>query len=230
MFKRLSQGAKSMSGSALTGARGLGSGMSQAGKATAASIGRGMSKVTSSAAVTDTAVALQKQTFDLKMKTGTLVSIIFLLIFYISVSAIGINVLKRCDLTKDSKNLQNIQGYFSHTLAMAIGVVVTLLTIQLFTAELAAFYVLFALMGAVGSFMLINVINKCDPADKKGKVTYAGISAAVNMVMLFACGFMLMKGGKIAKEVARKGEQAKLLSGPPRSILKGPRVSWANQQ
>jgi hypothetical protein len=211
MFKKFSQGA--------------GAGISQGVKAGAASIGRGMSKVTSSAAVVDTATALQKQKFDLKMKTGTLVSIVFLLIFYISVSAIGINVLNRCALTEDSKNLQNIKGYFSHTLAMAIGVVVTLLTIQLFTAELSAFYVLFSLMGAVGSYMLINVINKCDPADKKGKVAYAGISAAVNTIMLFVCGYMLMKGGNIA----RKAEQAQLLSGPPRSILKGPRVTWDNQ-
>ena len=212
MFKKFSQGA--------------GAGISRGVKSGAASIGRGMSKVTSSAAVVDTATALQKQKFDLKMKTGTLVSIVFLLIFYISVSAIGINVLNRCALTEDSKNLQNIKGYFSHTLAMAIGVVVTLLTIQLFTAELSAFYVLFSLMGAVGSYMLINVINKCDPADKKGKVAYAGISAAVNTIMLFVCGYMLMKGGKIA----RKAEQAQLLSGPPRSILKGPRVTWDNQQ
>jgi hypothetical protein len=196
MLKRFSQGAKTMGGSALTGARGLGTSMGAAGKATAASVGRGFDTVTSSRPVVSTAVALKKQTFDLKMKTGTLISILFLLVFYISVSALAINVINKCSGAKDSKKLQNMKGYFSHTLAMAIGVVVTLFTIQLFTAELSAFYVIFSLMGAVGSYMLINVINECDPSDKKSKVTYAGISAAINTLMLLVCGFMLFRGKK----------------------------------
>jgi hypothetical protein len=80
---------------------------------------------------------------------------------------------------------------------MALGVVTTLLTIQLFTAELSAFYVLFSLMGAVGAFMLIHAINECDPADKKGKMGYAGFSAALNILMLFICLFMMFKGKKV---------------------------------
>lgn len=185
MLKRFTQGAKAMGGSALTGAR-----------ATTASMGRGFDTVTSSRPVVSTAVALKKQTIDLKMKTGTLISILFLLVFYISVSALAINIINKCSGAKDSQKLQNMKGYFSHTLAMAIGVVVTLFTIQLFTAELSAFYVIFSLMGAVGSYMLINIINECDPSDKTGKVTYAGISAAVNTLMLIGCGFMLFKGKK----------------------------------
>ena len=123
------------------------------------------------------------------MKLGRLF-LILLLAFYISVSALGVNVLNKCAQTDDSEKLQNIKGYFSHTLAMALGVVTTLLTLQLFTAELSAFYVLFSLMGAVGAFMLIHVINECDPDDKKGKMGYAGFSAALNLLMLIICLFI----------------------------------------
>lgn len=211
MFSRMSQGiargAKVMGGSALTGARALGGGMStgaaamtSAGKATAASLGKGYDTVTSSAPVVSAASALQKQTFDIKMKTGTLVSIFALLVFYITVSAIGINVFNKCPSAKSSKKWQNINGYFSHTLAMAIGVVVTLFTIQMFTAELSAFYVIFSLMGLVGSSMLLAMVKECNPKDASGKTIYAGIAIAVNAVMLLGCLFMLMKSKKITQK------------------------------
>ena len=179
------------------GGAAMGRGISSMGHATVGSMGRGYQKFQGSAPVVSTAKQLQKQKFDLKMKPGTIISIIFLLVFYISVSALGVNVLNKCGQTDSSEKLQNIKGYFSHTLAMALGVVTTLLTIQLFTAELSAFYVLFSLMGAVGAFMLIHVINECDPADKKGKMGYAGFSAALNMLMLFVCLFMMFKGKKV---------------------------------
>jgi hypothetical protein len=184
----------------MRGGAALGRGVSQAGRATVGSMQRGYGATVASAPIVSTAKQLQKQKFDISMKTGTLVSIVFLLIFYITISALGINVLNKCSLTDDSKNLQNIKGYFSHTLAMALGVVVSLLTIQLFTAELSAFYVIFSLMGAVGSFMLLNVINKCDPADKKGKLGYAGFSAAANILMLIICLFMLFRGKKVVTQ------------------------------
>lgn len=211
MSKGFAQGAQAMGGSALTGARALGgglatgatamgSGMASAGKATAASLGRGYEAVSTSAPVVSTASALQKQTFDLKMKTGTLISIFMLLVFYISVSALGINVFNKCPAAQNSKKWQNIKGYFSHTLAMAIGVVVTLFTIQMFTAELSAFYVIFSLMGLVGSAMLMAMVKECQPSDKAGKTAYAGIAIAVNSVMLLGCLYMLTKGKKITQK------------------------------
>ncbi len=56
--------------------------------------------------------------------------------------------------------------------------------------------------------MLIHVINECDPADKKGKMGYAGFSAALNILMLFVCLFMLFKGKKVVKNAAVAGKKA----------------------
>ena len=203
----LKKGGAAMGDGFMRGGAAVGRGISSMGHATVDSMGRGYQKFQGAAPVVSTARQLKNQTFDLKMKPGTIISIIFLLVFYISVSALGVNVLNKCGQTDSSKKLQNIKGYFSHTLAMALGVVTTLLTIQLFTAELSAFYVLFSLMGAVGAFMLIHVINECDPADKKGKMGYAGFSAALNMLMLFVCLFMMFKGKKV---VANANAAAKL--------------------
>lgn len=203
-------------GGFMRGGAAVGRGISSMGQATVESMGRGYQSFQGSAPVVSTAKMLGKQKFNVKMKTGTIVSIMFLLIFYISVSALGISILNKCSLTDESKKLQNIKGYFSHTLAMALGVVASLLTIQLFTAELSAFYVMFALMGAVGSYMLINVINECDPADKTGKVTYAGISAAVNTLMFFMCLFMLFRGKKVVT--------ASMLQGPVTANGVGPQL------
>jgi len=50
--------------------------------------------------------------------------------------------------------------------------------------------------------MLIHVINECDPADKKGEMGYAGFSAALNMLMLFICLFMMFKGKKVVETAA----------------------------
>ena len=199
MFKTLRSASAKAGGGLMKGGAAVGRGMSSMGHATVDSMGRGYRRFEGAAPVVSTAKQLQKQKFDLKMKPGTIISIIFLLVFYISVSALGVNVLNKCSQTDSSEKLQNIKGYFSHTLAMAIGVVTTLLTIQLFTAELSAFYVLFSLMGAVGAFMLIHVINECDPADKKGKMGYAGFSAALNMLMLFICLFMMFRGKKVVE-------------------------------
>ena len=203
----LKKGGAAMGDGFMRGGAAVGRGISSMGHATVDSMGRGYQKFQGAAPVVSTARQLKNQTFDLKMKPGTIISIIFLLVFYISVSALGVNVLNKCGQTDSSKKLQNIKGYFSHTLAMALGVVTALLTVQLFTAELSAFYVLFSLMGAVGAFMLIHVINECDPADKKGKMGYAGFSAALNMLMLFVCLFMMFKGKKV---VANANAAAKL--------------------
>ena len=202
MFKTLRSASAKAGGGLMKGGAAVGRGMSSMGHATVDSMGRGYQRFEGAAPVVSTAKQLQKQKFDLKMKPGTIISIIFLLVFYISVSALGVNVLNKCGQTDSSEKLQNIKGYFSHTLAMALGVVTTLLTIQLFTAELSAFYVLFSLMGAVGAFMLIHVINECDPADKKGKMGYAGFSAALNMLMLFVCLFMMFRGKKVVATAA----------------------------
>jgi hypothetical protein len=185
----------------MRGGAAVGRGISGMGRATIDSVGRGYQGFQGSAPVVSTAKMMKKQKLNVKMEFGTIISIIFLLAFYISVSALGINILNKCSLTDESKKLQNIKGYYSHTLAMAIGVVTTLLVLQIFKgrAELSAFFVIFALMGAVGSYMMINVINECDPADKKAKVTYAGISAAVNTLMLLVCLFMLFRGKKVVE-------------------------------
>ena len=208
MFKTLRSASAKAGGGLMKGGAAVGRGMSSMGHATVDSMGRGYRKFEGAAPVVSTAKQLQKQKFDLKMKPGTIISIIFLLVFYISVSALGVNVLNKCSQTDSSEKLQNIKGYFSHTLAMAIGVVTTLLTIQLFTAELSAFYVLFSLMGAVGAFMLIHVINECDPDDKKGKMGYAGFSAALNMLLLIMCLFIMFRGKKVANETFRTPNMA----------------------
>ena len=208
MFKTLRSASAKAGGGLMKGGAAVGRGMSSMGHATVDSMGRGYRKFEGAAPVVSTAKQLQKQKFDLKMKPGTIISIIFLLVFYISVSALGVNVLNKCSQTDSSEKLQNIKGYFSHTLAMALGVVTTLLTIQLFTAELSAFYVLFSLMGAVGAFMLIHVINECDPADKKGKMGYAGFSAALNMLMLIMCLFIMFRGKKVANDTLRTPNMA----------------------
>ena len=205
---RLARGGTAMRGGLMRGGAAVGRGISSMGRATVDSMGRGYRGFESSAPVVSTKAMMEKQKFDLKMKPGTIISIIFLLVFYISVSALGVNVLNKCSQTDSSEKLQNIKGYFSHTLAMAIGVVTTLLTIQLFTAELSAFYVLFSLMGAVGAFMLIHVINECDPADKKGKMGYAGFSAALNMLMLIMCLFIMFRGKKVANDTFRTPNMA----------------------
>ena len=211
----LMKGGAAMGGGLMKGGTAMGQGISSMGHATVDSMGRGYQKFQGAAPVVSTARQLKKQTFDLKMKPGTIISIILLLVFYISVSALGVNVLNKCGQTDSSEKLQNIKGYFSHTLAMAIGVVTTLLTIQLFTAELSAFYVLFSLMGAVGAFMLIHVINECDPADKKGKMGYAGFSAAANMLMLFVCLFMMFKGKKVVASANAAAELSAQLAQTP---------------
>ena len=208
MFKTLRSASAKAGGGLMKGGAAVGRGMSSMGHATVDSMGRGYQRFEGAAPVVSTAKQLQKQKFDLKMKPGTIISIIFLLVFYISVSALGVNVLNKCGQTDSSEKLQNIKGYFSHTLAMALGVVTTLLTIQLFTAELSAFYVLFSLMGAVGAFMLIHVINECDPADKKGKMGYAGFSAALNMLMLIMCLFIMFRGKKVANDTLRTPNMA----------------------
>ena len=204
----LKKGGAMMGGGLMKGGAAVGRGMSSMGRATVDSMGRGYRGFESSAPVVSTKAMMEKQKFDLKMKPGTIISIIFLLVFYISISALGVNVLNKCGQTDSSEKLQNIKGYFSHTLAMALGVVTTLLTIQLFTAELSAFYVLFSLMGAVGAFMLIHVINECDPADKKGKMGYAGFSAALNMLMLIMCLFIMFRGKKVANDTLRTPNMA----------------------
>lgn len=205
---RLARGGTAMRGGLMRGGAAVGRGISSMGRATVDSMGRGYRGFESSAPVVSTKAMMEKQKFDLKMKPGTIISIVLLLAFYISVSALGVNVLNKCAQTDDSEKLQNIKGYFSHTLAMALGVVTALLTIQLFSAELSAFYVLFSLMGAVGAFMLIHVINECDPDDKKGKMGYAGFSAAANMLMLIICLFIMFSGKKAANETFRTPNMA----------------------
>ena len=122
---------------------------------------------------------------------GQVLLITMLAASYLVVASLGIDVFNRCTELKGVKLQENLNKWIVATLAIAIAIPCTLLTVRAAGTSLSGLMMLlFAVFGIVASSALIHWNRKCSDVEESEKI-YGGINLAVFVVMLLVAGFLL---------------------------------------
>ena len=131
---------------------------------------------------------------------------ILLGIFFIAVTALGIDKYNKCEGIQDSEKYQNLKMFMSHTMAIAITIPVILLLQKFVSNEGGVFTIIYAIMGLTASAIAMDIMRQpeCEDTVKKSDKNFAIMSLVGWIILLLAgCFFTFKKHPKLG-EVLRK--------------------------
>jgi len=139
-----------------------------------------------------------------KLKTGKIeteigfaqVGLTILLgIFYVAVTALGIKVYNGCEGIQSSEKYENLKGYLSHTMAIAITIPVVLLLMKFVNNEGGVFSIVYAIMGLTGASIAMNIMNQpsCKDSVKSSDKNFVIVSIVAWIILLLTGGFFTFK-------------------------------------
>lgn len=141
---------------------------------------------------------------ELELSYATLATITVLAVFYIAIASVGIRTFQKCSKIQDSQKWKNLKMFLSHTLTMAITVVLTLFVTKLFKSEAGAFGMIFGVTGFIASIITISLTRECKDVADKSAFNFAVFSTVGNGILMMASIFMMLnKRGKFDKMKAR---------------------------
>ena len=154
--------------------------------------GRGMRSLQGTSAYQGARTSL-KQRADLSLSYGSIVLITALAASYLVVASLGIDTFtNKCKELVGVKTQENLNKWLIATLAIAITIPCTLLTVRLAGKKLQGLMMLlFGILGIVASSAVIHWNRKCETPESE-KI-YGGINMAVFIVMLLAAVYLLQK-------------------------------------
>ena len=154
-----------------------------------------MTSTQSASAMYNRAKNIASGKIDLEVSMTTVMAILFLGLFYMVTSSIGMGIYSKCDAMKGQSVQDNLNKYLAATLTIGLTIPFTLLMTKFVSNEGAAFALIYSIMGLVGSAAALNWATKCTNA-KKSEKNYAAFSTA-----LFTCtlliSFFLMRPKKV---------------------------------
>ena len=142
-----------------------------------------------------------KQRADFSLSYGSIVLITALAASYLVVASLGIDTFaNKCKELAGVKSQENLNKWLVATLAIAITIPCTLLTVKLAGGKLKGLMaLLFAIMGIVASSAVIHWNRKCETPESE-KI-YGGINMAVFIAMFCLAVYFL--GAKNMKMPSR---------------------------
>lgn len=150
-----------------------------------------------------------------KLKTGKIeteigypqVGLTILLgIFFVAVTALGIDKYNKCEGIQDSEKYQNLKMFMSHTMAIAITIPVILLLQKFVSNEGGVFTIIYAIMGLTASAIAMDIMRQpeCEDTVKKSDKNFAITSLVGWIILLLAGSFFTFKKHPKLGEVLRK--------------------------
>lgn len=150
-----------------------------------------------------------------KLKTGKIeteigypqVGLTILLgIFFVAVTALGIDKYNKCVGIQGSKKYQNLKSFMSHTMAIAIAIPCILLLQKFVTNEGGVFTIIYAIMGLTASAMAMNIMGQpeCEDTVKSSDKNFAIMSIIGWIILLLAGSFFTFKKYPKLGEVFKK--------------------------
>ena len=150
-----------------------------------------------------------------KLKTGKIeteigypqVGLTILLgIFFVAVTALGIDKYNKCEGIQDSEKYQNLKMFMSHTMAIAITIPVILLLQKFVSNEGGVFTIIYAIMGLTASSIAMDIMRQpeCEDTVKKSDKNFAIMSLVGWIILLLAGSFFTFKKHPKLGEVLRK--------------------------
>ena len=132
---------------------------------------------------------------------------ILLGIFFVAITALGIDKYNKCEGIQDSEKYQNLKMFMSHTMAIAITIPVILLLQKFVTNEGGVFTIIYAIMGLTASAIAMDIIRQpeCKDTVKKSDKNFAITSLVGWIILLLAgCFFTFKKYPKLGEVLTKK--------------------------
>ena len=132
--------------------------------------------------------------------------IILLGIFYIAVTALGIDKYNKCEGIQDSEKYQNLKMFMSHTMTIAITIPLVLLLVKFVKNEGGVFTIVYAIMGLTASAIAVDIMRQpeCEDTVKTSDMNFAKLSVGGWLVLLLAGSFFTFKKYPKLGEVFKK--------------------------
>ena len=148
---------------------------------------------------------------------------IILGVFYVAVTALGIKVYNNCTGIQGSKKYQNLKGFLSHTMAVALTIPCVLLLQKLVTNQGGIFTVVYACMGLTGAAIAMDIMRQPDCDVKSSEKNFV-IASLVGWILTLLIGgyFTVKKYPKIGEAARAAGQKA---AAGARSAAAGARVA-----
>ena len=127
---------------------------------------------------------------ELEISWGAIGLIMLLATVYIAISATGIDTFRKCEEMKGKTVQENLNKYLAATLTIALTIPFTLLVMKFAKNESAAFMMIYAIMGLVGSAAALNWTLKCENV-KNSEKNYAAFSTAMFTLTLLVSFFLM---------------------------------------
>nr|QOR60508.1 hypothetical protein [Bathycoccus sp. RCC716 virus 2] len=116
-------------------------------------------------------------------------------IFYIAITALGIQTYNKCEAIQDSQKFKNLKMFLSHTMAVAITIPAVLLVTKFAKNEGGIFTLMYAIMGITGSGIALDIMRQpdCKDAVKKDEKNFAIASLVLFILLFLTGGYFTMK-------------------------------------
>ena len=150
-----------------------------------------------------------------KLKTGKIeteigypqVGLTILLgIFFIAITALGIDKYNKCEGIQSSEKYQNLKMFMSHTMTIAITIPAILLLQKLVSNEGGVFTIVYAIMGLTASSIAVDIMRQpeCEATVKSSDKNFAKLSVGGWLILLLAGSFFTFKKYPKLGEVFKK--------------------------
>jgi len=116
-------------------------------------------------------------------------------IFYIAITALGIQTYNKCEAIQGKQKFKNLKMFLSHTMAVSITIPAVLLVTKFAKNEGGIFTLMYAIMGITGSAIALNIMKQpdCKDAVKKDEKNFAIASLVMFILLFLVGGFFTMK-------------------------------------
>jgi len=121
--------------------------------------------------------------------------IIILGIFYVAISALGIDKYNKCKAIQSSEKYTNLKSFMSHTMTIAITIPVVLLLMKFVKNEGGVFTLIYSIMGITASAIAYDVMSQdeCKQYVEEPDKNFAIGSIVCWILLLLMGGFFAFK-------------------------------------
>ena len=127
-------------------------------------------------------------------------------IFFVAVTALGIDKYNKCEGIQDSEKYQNLKMFMSHTMTIAITIPIVLLLQKLVKNEGGVFTIVYSIMGLTASAIAVDIMRQpeCEDTVKTSDMNFAKLSVGGWLILLLAGSFFTFKKYPKLGEVFKK--------------------------
>ena len=131
---------------------------------------------------------------------------IILGVFFVAITALGIDKYNKCEGIKDSEKFQNLKMFMSHTMTIAITIPIVLLLMKFVNNEGGVFTIVYSIMGLIASAIAMDIMRQpeCEDTVKKSDKNFAIMSLVGWIILLLAGSFFTFKKYPKLGEVFKK--------------------------